>query len=466
MRVIVGLLVVLAGCMVGDEGSGTASQGGNKAGSPNGNGYADTYSESGAVATSGMFFNSLGTNGRTCGSCHAQDQGFTITPAGVQAKFDASHGLDPLFRTNDGSVSPNADVSTESARRNAYKMLLTKGLIRVGIGIPSGAEFTLDAVDDPYGFASATQLSLFRRPLPTTNLPFLSTIMWDGRENHLDTPGNVLSFNLNAGLTQQANDATFGHAQATGTNPSDMSAIVGFENALFTAQIADNTAGPLIAGSSADDDGAGSTAEALSSQGFYLGINDPLGMNPTHAAFDPNVFHLFDAWAPPAKPKKDPKRSKRYAIYRGQQIFNTRPIAITGVGGINDVLGQPTVNGFCTTCHDTPNVGNHSVAAPLNIGLTDPANRTPDLPLYTLRNNATGEQVRTTDPGRALITGRWQDIGRFKGPTLRALAARAPYFHNGSAKDLNEVVRFYDERFGIGFSEQEKEDLVAFLKAL
>jgi len=63
------------------------------------------------------------------------------------------------------------------------------------------------------------------------------------------------------------------------------------------------------------------------------------------------------------------------------------------------------------------------------------------------------------------ITGRWKDIGRFKGPTLRALASRAPYFHNGSAKDLNEVVRF-DDRFGIGFTDQERDDLVAFLKAL
>ena len=64
------------------------------------------------------------------------------------------------------------------------------------------------------------------------------------------------------------------------------------------------------------------------------------------------------------------------------------------------------------------------------------------------------------------MTGRWQDVGRFKGPTLRALAARAPYFHNGSAKDLNEVVRFYNERFSIEFTDQERADLVAFLKVL
>ena len=74
--------------------------------------------------------------------------------------------------------------------------------------------------------------------------------------------------------------------------------------------------------------------------------------------------------------------------------------------------------------------------------------------------------MQTTDPGRALITGDWKDIGRFKGPILRALATRAPYFHNGFAKDLGEVVKFYNDRFGIGFNDQEKDDLVAFLKTL
>ena len=52
---------------------------------------------------------------------------------------------------------PNADVSTVEARRSAYSMLLDKGLIRVGIGIPANAEFDLIAVDDPYGYASAAR---------------------------------------------------------------------------------------------------------------------------------------------------------------------------------------------------------------------------------------------------------------------------------------------------------------------
>jgi cytochrome c peroxidase len=85
---------------------------------------------------------------------------------------------------------------------------------------------------------------------------------------------------------------------------------------------------------------------------------------------------------------------------------------------------------------------------------------------YTLRHKTTGETKIVTDPGRALITGKWKDIGRFKGPILRGLAGRAPYFHNGSAATLADVVNFYDQRFALGLSEQQKSDLVAFLRAL
>jgi cytochrome c peroxidase len=106
------------------------------------------------------------------------------------------------------------------------------------------------------------------------------------------------------------------------------------------------------------------------------------------------------------------------------------------------------------------------VPAPLNIGIADESRRTPDMPLYTFQNKTTGETISTTDPGRALITGKWKHLGRFKGPILRGLAARAPYFHNGSAADLSAVVDFYDQRFGIGFTPQEKADLIAFLRVL
>ena len=67
---------------------------------------------------------------------------------------------------------------------------------------------------------------------------------------------------------------------------------------------------------------------------------------------------------------------------------------------------------------------------------------------------------------RALITGKWADIGKFKGPILRGLATRAPYFHNGSAATLDNAVTFYNTRFNIGLSKRESKDLAAFLRTL
>jgi hypothetical protein len=420
----------------------------------NPSGSAVTVNVNGAIDLSNEFFQNLGTNGRSCDTCHRIEEGWSITPESVQARFNATQGTDPIFRLNDGSNSADADVSTVDARRSAYSMLLTKGLIRVGIGIPDDAEFELIDVDDPYQFASAAELSLFRRPLPSTNLKFLSTVMWDGRETFTD---ETIHFDL----SHQANGATQGHAQSS--NPltsAQQESIVNFETGLYTAQLHDDNAKTL------DSAGANGGPKSLSSEDFYVGINDLFGDSVTHKPFNPVVFNIFDPWK---ESRGGGTNEARAAVARGQELFNTKQFRISGVSGINDepAFGSPSfVNGTCTTCHDTPNAGNHSVSAPLNIGIADASRRTADMPLYTLRNKATGATIQTMDPGRALITGKWKDIGRFKGPVLRGLAARAPYFHNGSAKDSEAVVEFYDSRFGIGLTQQEKDDLVAFLRAL
>ena len=446
---------VLAALIIGSPKTGTSESPllPNNLPLQNPSGWHATFSTSGSIDLRNEFFQNLGTNGRSCGTCHRAEEGWTITPAGVQERFNRTKGTDPIFRTNDGSNSPNADVSTYKARRDAYSMLLTKGLIRVGIGIPNDAEFELAAVDDPYEFASTAELSLFRRPLPSTNLKFLSTVMWDGRETF---SGQTIHFDL----SHQSNSATTGHAQGADLTDQQRESIVAFETGLFTAQIYDEHAGRLSAR------GAKGGPVHLANQEFYLGINDLFGDSKTGAPFDPIVFNIYDAW----KGLSDKGQNRaRAAVARGEELFNTKLIRISDVSGINDeaAFGTPAVvNGSCTTCHDTRNSGNHSVAAPLNLGLTDAERRTPDMPLYTLRNKTTGEIKVTTDPGRALITGKWKDIGRFKGPILRGLAARAPYFHNGFAKDLRAVIDFYDERFTIGFTEQEKTDLLAFLRTL
>ena len=400
------------------------------------------------------FFEARGTNGRACVNCHEAAEGWSITPAGVQRKFEASDGLDPIFRTNDGSNCEGAEVSTRDARLSAFSLLLSRGLIRVGMDVPEGAEFAIEAVDDPYGCGgSLRSASLYRRPLPSTNLRFLSAIMWDGRES----PAGM---SMRDGLLQQANDATRGHAEASiDLSPEDRERIVEFEMGLHTAQGSDLLARGLGAAH------AQGGPLHLSRQPFFIGINDPLGLNPSGAAFDPRAFTLFDAWLAPAS-SHSPAAAARAAVARGQELFNTHAINLTGVSGLNDELGIASIPGTCTTCHDSPNVGNHSVAAPLDIGLTAASVRTADMPLYTLRNLHTGEFTQTTDPGRAMVTGKWKDIGRFKGPILRGLAARAPYFHNGFATTLIDVVNFYDDRFNMGLSAAEKADLVAFLQAL
>jgi hypothetical protein len=428
---------------------------------PNASGVARTVHTAGGavIDPAHPFFQSLGSNGRACSSCHVPSENMTLTPAGVQARFTRTEGQDPLFRLNDGANAPHLDVSTVEARRQAYSMLLSKAVIRVGLGIPADAEFRLVAVDDPYHYASTAELSLFRRPLPTTNLPFLTTVMWDGRENVMP-PNNPA--NLDLDLAHQANDATLGHAQAASDlTDAQRAAIVAYETALFTAQVFDNAAHDLTTR------GATGGPDLLAAQLFYFGINDVLGADPTGAPFTPVVMTDFAAWQDVSGGGVN---TARRAVARGQALFNTKPFTIAGVGGLNDAFfaGQ-AIPGTCTVCHDTPNVGNHSVPAPLNLGLADPQPPGLDvsgLPHYTLQHTTTGATVTVTDPGRALITGKWEDIGKFKGPILRGLAGRAPYFHNGAAPSLEAVINFYDVRFNIGLTDQEKADLVAFLRSL
>ena len=432
---------------------------------PNESGFAMTLT-TGTINLRSAFFQSLGTNGRACVHCHQPDAGWSITPANLRRVFETTAGLDPVFRTNDGSNSPRADVSTVEKRRAAYSMLLNKGLIRVGLPIPANAEFNLVGVDDPYRFASANELSLFRRPLPTTNVRFVSAVMWDGRETFhpIENPET-----LKANLRRQAVSATLGHAEASAApSPAQVDDIVNFFIGLHTAQVWDQDAGLLFAAA-----GARGGPLPLTWQPFYIGINDPIGMNPKGIPFDPVAMRVFDAWmslrgvsADLARGDPRNRTAARQSVARGEKIFNTRPIALSNVGGLNDVLNVPVLQGTCTTCHDTPNVGNHSVSMPLNIGIADETRRAPDMPLYTLQHKVTGAVIKTTDPGRALISGKWVDIGKFKGPVLRALAPRAPYFHDGSAATLADVVDFYNTRFALALTQQEKEDLIAFLRCL
>ena len=296
--------------------------------------------------------------------------------------------------------------------------------------------------------------------------------MWDGREGGLLPPASAPAGQptLVADLSQQAIDATTGHAQAaTPPTAAQVAQIVNFEMGLTAAQSFDTRAQALNA------KGASGGPLALSQQPFYIGINDPFGLNPTGAAFTSVIFTLYNSWTNLNGSSVDQARA---AVARGQTVFNTKTINITGVAGINDAVNATTFAGSCATCHDTPNGGDHSVKAPLNINIAGagadapPALNTSGLPVFEVTCSVAtffrpaNTPFYVTDIGRAMLSGKCIDVGKTKGPVLRGLAGRAPYFHNGAAAQLMDAVNFYDQRFNIGFTAQEKADLVAFLKTL
>jgi cytochrome c peroxidase len=472
-------------------------------------GVVSTYSTGGPIEENGPFFQSLGTNGRECVTCHEPSDAMSITPPHIQERFELTRGNDALFATVDGA---NCPADPRSAR-SSHSLLLSHGLIRVGITLPAKPQFTIATVHDPYGCAIVTDpvtklvtVSIYRRPLPSTNLHFLSTIMFDGRETVQPlTTKTTFAQNLMTDLKQQASDAVLIHAQGAAA-PSDavLTSIVNFELGLYTAQAEDDKAGLLNA------NGGTGGAYNLSKTNYYPGINDVLGADPNGVAFNPESMNLFSAWTQPEGRGHDShddysnsfrggflggfdrynsQEQAREDIAAGQKIFTTFPLTISNVRGLNDnaaISSPATIAGTCTTCHDAPNVGDHSLPLPLDIATSHPAayEHDPDIsaalaeldpanvPIFEISgcpnpfDPTDSNPVYTTDPGKALVTGNCSDLNRGKGPILRGLAARAPYFHNGAAADLKQLVNFYNLRFRMNLTDKEKHQLIAFLNSL
>ena len=275
-------------------------------------------------------------------------------------------------------------------------------------------------------------------------------IMWDGREPTFES---------------QAVDATLGHAQATqAPTPEQVAQIVKFETGIFNAQLTDTTqSAPLKLSVGAN---GGPT---------YLSII--LAGTPSTTA-----FNLFTPWQ--ANVSSTPADQLRQSVYRGQQIFNTRQFTIDNVAGHNNAnaTGNP-VSGTCASCHSQLDAGSHRLPrSQRDIGVGGTAgggnqvhsgpSPDSDLPIFrvTCKPGFTtpynGTTVETNDPGLALISGHCADVGRFTVPTLRGLASRPPYFHDGSAQTLRDVADFYKGRFNMDLGGNDRDDLAAFLAAL
>ena len=440
---------------------------------------------SGPVDTNGHpFFTPLGTNGRACINCHQPTYGMSVSAEGLRERWRATDGKDPVFAAFDGSNCPDLPQANESS----HSLLLNRGLFRIPVpwpprnadGSAKHVEFSIEVLRDPtgcntspeYGLKSAKPaVSVYRRPRPVANLKYvlsgaqpivLKTGMLADRD---PATGKFVSMNLMAdarepSLMTQAIDAILGHEEARKEpTTKQLEDIVNFESQVYVAQVEHTFAGALVL------PGGPAALGPAALRDRRAGV---LGDN----SYDP-VFGLFDSWKG--------KDYYRASIARGADIFMFRQFWLRDATHINSIgLGNP-LKRTCATCHNAQMTGQDLSAGWVDVGTTnyptwtEPSTwqESSDLPVFkiTCSKDADphpylGRVIYTTDPGRALISGRCVDVGSIVMQQFRGLAARAPYFSNGSAKTLREVVDFYDRRFDMKLSDAEKEDLVNFLGVL
>ncbi len=440
------------------------------------------------------FFEPLGTNGRACVSCHQPADSMGLSLASIRQQWQSVGSSDPLFDPVDGANCPNLPRADEAS----HSLLLNRGLIRVGIawppkprnGVAIEPEFSIEVVRDPagcnldpvYGLASEKPtVSVYRRPRIAANLKYIAYEVGAFNAKRLAMvndkdpfTGKFMSMNIMSdarepSLRTQAVSAARDHLQVKEPlAESVLDRIVGFESQLYSAQSENLIGGSLV------EAGGPLALGPRNLEQQERGLGDNFGVP---------LFRSFDMWKP-APGETQPQREFRESVARGHDVFFIRPFFITDTAHINTVgMGNP-MKRTCATCHNSSMVGTDLSAGWVDVGTTNlPYARQSvenpwtdvkhELPLFKITCNEDarphpflGRVIYTQDPGRALISGRCADVGSIVMGQFRGLAARAPYFSNGSASSLRDLVDFYDRRFNIGFTEQEKLDLTNFLSVL
>lgn len=476
---------------------------------PDPRGILAVLNAEGPVQTKGHpFFEPREGNGRACVTCHQPADGMSLSAATARERWAATNGKDPLFAAYDGSNCPDLAQTA----RSSHSLLLQKGLFRIampwppkdGKGKPIDPDFTIEVVNDPTGCntsktwgldSTSPHVSIFRRPRPAANLSYVDPVrplglfqVRSGEVFDLDpATGNRILGGLMADARQvtlqgQMLDASSIHLQEHAVlSKADVERIRHFERQLFAAQIVDSQGGSLQAGGADLGPQALSKGETAVLGGFPLQPAFPeLEGWRTQSTLQSMAYKPFMVQRPlPAQrqgqaDESPAERAFRDSVARGYDLFMYKSFLIRDVGSLNPLLGNP-VKQTCTNCHNMQRMGLDNAPGYLGLGTTTYPTATPqpDLPLFKLTCRADraphpylGRQIYTHDPGRALVTGKCADIGAIVAQQMRSLSARAPYFANGSAKTIREVVEFYDRRFNINYTEQEITDLVNFMGSL
>lgn len=261
----------------------------------NPSGQVRVSNKNGAVKTAGHpFFSALGPNGRACVTCHQPANAMSISAEVLRQRWQETEGTDPVFAMVDGANCPDQPA----ASRASHSLLLDRGLFRIALPWPPPhvtPDFEIEVVRDPagcnvspkYGFTSAHQISVYRRPRMAANLTKLvegprgAVLMADGRE---------------PSLRSQAITAAFVHEESPRhLSPDELDRILDFETQVYAAQNSD------LRGGLVEDSGLG--VEAIMRIGNTLLPNLTVWQG-TH--------------------QTDLQREFRASAVRGSHIFNAR----------------------------------------------------------------------------------------------------------------------------------------------
>lgn len=463
-------------------------------------GLLSVFKSDGEISASGHpFFTALGSNGRACVTCHQPADGMSLSVKTIQERWQLTDGKDPLFAAIDGSDCPNLPQQQKSS----HSLLIDHGLFRIFRpwppepinGVPVEPQFTIEVLRDPttcnnsseYGLLSeAPMISVYRRPRATANLKFITAMGFPFEpknglplpldpETNLPVSGNITADSRVWTLKQQARDALITHLEIE-SEPSDelLEQIVNFETKIYAAQSFDFKAGDL-----SSDGAKGGPRYLAEAEAGVLNSGTRLPM-----------WDEFESWLKYLDGDTENRKNievngnaelnpeqlaQRQSIARGVKVFRDRTFLVSDNAGITDMgFGNPVRND-CNFCHNMTRTGLDVAPGQVDLGTTNSpyADPAPHLPLFKLTckegfapHAHIGKVVFTTDPGLALTTGRCKDIGKITIQSMRGMSSRAPYFANGSANSIQDLVDFYERRYDMKFSEQEKQDIANLMGAL
>ncbi|MDO6474543.1 hypothetical protein Q4520_03880 [Alteromonas sp. 1_MG-2023] len=449
----------------------------------NASGKVKVLSEGQPVEMSGHpFFQALSENGRACISCHQPSDGMSLSAKTIQDVWSGTQGRDPIFAAWDGSNCPDMPQKDKAS----HSLLLDRGLFRIQMPWPPAPrygkavtpDFDIEVVRDPWGCNSSQKygpdatepsISVYRRPRPVANLKYLTAVgfAYDPKQG-VALPrdeisgkflsGNIMSDNRSVNLKAQMQDASGTHLEMlSALTDVQVEKIEGFILSIYAAQAEDKDAGKL-------DDGAFGGPELLrDSKPGQLG------------SIGRAVWSEFEPWEDQKNTGVTSEQAdKRASIARGARLFREKMFLISDSAGINSPMGfgNPVLNS-CVFCHNMSQMGNDVAPGQVDIGTTTKpfAEPAPELPLFRITCKGEphphyGRSFLTQDPGFGLVTGRCADTGKITLQSMRGLAARAPYFSNGSAKTMGDLVDYYDRRYQINFTEQERQDLINLMNSL